>query len=280
MGIYLLLKKEGIENPQKLDTLNINKIAANISEKICKAFPELNLNQSDLFISLSRLDMYTAKFQDNSSSAKYAYGNNSIYFSQDMNFDDISTLAVHECIHFIQETKDSKGKSVRLGLYDLVQQTGLGLNEAAVQYMASIATNEVKDSVTYYGMTFDSISPDYYPLECALLNQIVNFTGSYPLYTSTINSNDIFEKTFTDLVGQEFFYLIQDNFDKLLLLEADIVTMSSKLIESEEPIEKIRAMQDKISSKKNEITNLFLKMQNLLQLVIISSNTNISLKYA
>lgn len=264
MGINSLLKKEGIESIEKLDTLKINKIAANISEKLCKAFPELDLNQSKLFIAISRLDMYTAKFPKDLSCAKYVYGNNSIYFSKDINFDDINALAIHECLHFLQETKDSKGKLIKLGLYNLSAQTGLGLNEAAVQYMASIASKKNPDSVTYYGMTFNSISPDYYPLECALLNQIIYFTGSYPLYTSTINSNDIFEKTFINLVGKEFFYIIQDNFDRLLLLEEDITYMSTKLSQTEADIGKVRQVQDKISNKKNEITNLFLKMQNLI----------------
>lgn len=263
MGINILLKKEGIESIKKLDTLNINKIAANISEKLCKAFPELNLNQSELFISISRLDMYLAKFPNDSSSAKYIYGNNSIYFSKDINFDDINTLAIHECLHFLQESKDSRGKLRKLGLYDLSRQTGLGINEAAVQYMASIASNKKTDSVTYYGMNFNSISPNYYPLECALLSQIIYFTGSYALYSSTFYSNDIFEKTFTNIVDKDFFYLIQDNFDKLLLLEENIIHLSSKLIK-EESITKIRLIQDKISNKKNEITNLFLRIQNLI----------------
>lgn len=264
MGIYSLLKKEGIESIQKLDTLHINKIAANISEKLCKSFPDLNLNQSELFISISRLNMYIAKFPSDSSSAKYVYGNNSIYFSKDINFDDINTLAIHECLHFLQESKDSKGKLTRLGLYNLSNQTGLGLNEAAVQFMACIASKKIPDSVTYYGMTFNSISPDYYPLECALLNQIMYFTGSYALYTSTFYSNDIFEKTFINLTDKNFFYLIQDNFDKLLMLEADIGYLSAKLSQTEDSISKIRLLQDKISNKKNEITNLFLKMQNLI----------------
>ncbi|MBR3132630.1 MAG: hypothetical protein IKG42_00890 [Clostridia bacterium] len=263
MGINLLLKKEGIEEIEKIDTLNINKIAANISDKLCRAFSELNLNQSELFISISRLDMYTAKFPNDLSSAKYIYGNGSIYFSKDINFDDIHTLAIHECIHFLQELKDNKGKLLRLGLYNLSNQTGLGLNEAAVQYMASTASNSDLDSVTYYGMTFNSISPDYYPLECALLNQIVYFTGSYPLYTSTFYSNDIFEKTFIDLVGKDFFIAIQNNFDNLLLLEEDVLSLSSKLLETED-IDKSRQLQEKVSNKKNEITNLFLKMQNLI----------------
>ena len=64
MSINFLLKKEGIENIKKLDTMQINKIASYISEKICSTFPDLNLSQSQLFIQISRLNMYTARFSD------------------------------------------------------------------------------------------------------------------------------------------------------------------------------------------------------------------------
>ena len=83
MGINLLLRKEGIENIRKLDTMHINKIASFIAEKLCTSFPDLHLSQSELFIQISRLDMYVASMQDNAS-AKYVYGNNSIYFNENL----------------------------------------------------------------------------------------------------------------------------------------------------------------------------------------------------
>ena len=134
MGINYLLKKEGLDEIKKLDTLHINQIAKNISEKLCESFPDLHLSQSDLFVSISRLDMYTAKMPD-SASAKYVYNKNAIYFDKNLNLSDINTLAIHECIHFLQELYDNKGKIVRLGLYDLHSKVGLALNEAAVQLM-------------------------------------------------------------------------------------------------------------------------------------------------
>ena len=64
MSINSILKKEGIENIKSLNTLEINKIASNISEKIVLAFPEHNLNKSNLFIDICRLNMYTASMPD------------------------------------------------------------------------------------------------------------------------------------------------------------------------------------------------------------------------
>ena len=58
MSINSTLRREGIEIINPLSTLEINKIASKIAEKLCSTFPEHNLNQSDLFISISRLNMY------------------------------------------------------------------------------------------------------------------------------------------------------------------------------------------------------------------------------
>lgn len=64
MSIESDLKKDGIEVIEPLDTLKINTIARNISIKICETFPEYGINQNDLFIKLSRLNMYRAKMPE------------------------------------------------------------------------------------------------------------------------------------------------------------------------------------------------------------------------
>lgn len=67
MSIETDLKKDGIEVIGKLDTLKINAIARNISQKICEVFPNSGLNQNDIFIRLSRLNMYKAKMPERTS---------------------------------------------------------------------------------------------------------------------------------------------------------------------------------------------------------------------
>ena len=61
MSIKKVLKKEGIEIVKSLDTLTINNLAKNIANKLSNNFPTLNLNANDLFIKISRLNMYFAK---------------------------------------------------------------------------------------------------------------------------------------------------------------------------------------------------------------------------
>ena len=51
--------------------------------------------------------MYIAKMPEDSSGAKYFYKNNSIYFNEIFDIEEMSRLAVHECIHFIQNEYNS-----------------------------------------------------------------------------------------------------------------------------------------------------------------------------
>ena len=264
MDINYLLKKEGLDEIEKLDTLHINKIAKNISEKLCDSFPELHLNQSDLFVSISRLDMYTAKMTDENASAKYVYNRNAIYFNKNLDLNDINTLAIHECIHFIQELYDNRGKLVKLGLYDLNTKVGLALNEAAVQLMASISTKNPVDSVTYYGINLNSISPEYYPLECAILNQMMYFTGTYPLYHSTLLSNDIFKNTFSSMSSKEAYLEISKRLDKLLSAETEASNLSNKISVFEGSEEKLKFLNKQLETKKQHIQRLFLSIQDLI----------------
>ena len=70
MSIEAELKKDGIEVVEKLDTLTVNAIAKKVSNKICSTFPEYGLDESELFIKLSRLDMYKAKRQERNERSK------------------------------------------------------------------------------------------------------------------------------------------------------------------------------------------------------------------
>ena len=70
MSIETDLKKDGIEVIEPLDTLKINSIAKNIAQKICETFPDYGFNQNDLFIKLSRLNMYKAKMPERNGRSK------------------------------------------------------------------------------------------------------------------------------------------------------------------------------------------------------------------
>ena len=263
MATYARLKKEGIEVIEKLDAMKVNTIASNVANKLCVAFPEHNLNKSDLFESLARLNMYVAKMPADSSGAKYFYKDSSIYFNETADIDEMSTLAVHECIHCIQELRDSNNTLKKLGLYTPSSNTGLAINEASVQLMASEANMMYPEAETYYGITINTISPNYYPLQCALLNQIAYFTGTYPLYHSTLCSNDIFKNTLTLKTDKKTYSTISKNFDKLLALENNLNYYASEL-QYTDKISSIKLIYRLINETKEDINSLFFKTQNLI----------------
>ena len=269
MNIDSALKKEGIRVIGQLNTREINKIATNISKKIAEAFPEHGINQRDLFDSISRLNMFIAEMPNDTAVAKYFYKNNSIYFSSTYDLSDLNTLALHECLHFMQELKSRSGRLLRLGLYNLEMPIhhGMALNEAAVQQMASIATGEKLDTVKYYNMEFSTQSPNFYPILTALLNEMIYFTGSYPLYHSTLYSNDVFKNTFSLKSSSRAYSKIESNFDLILTYENLLSEEVNKLAACSEDINnigKIRKINSKIADYKKIILNKTIETQNLI----------------
>lgn len=257
------LKKEGIEIIKELDTMKVNTIAINVASKLCLAFPEHNLSKSDLFESLSRLKMYVAKMPADSSGAKYFYKDNSIYFRETADIDEMSNLAMHECIHFIQELRDPNNNLIKMGLYNPSLDSGLGINEAAVQLMASEANMMETKNETYFNISINTISPNYYPLQCTLLNEIAYFTGTYPLYHSTINSNDVFKNTFILKSDKKTYSIITKNFDKLISLENELNYYANEL-QYTEKVGSIKLLNLLINKVKEDIACIFFKTQNLI----------------
>lgn len=264
MSVDSILKKEGISVVRELDTLEVNRISKNIVDKISSSFSEHLLTYDDLFSSVSRINMYLAKMPEGSAVAKYLYKNNSIYFNEDIDLSvaENSIFALHECLHFLQTQVNERGKLTRLGLYEL-GNSGVAINEAAVQLMASTAQGIDFDNVKYYDIYLNTISPDCYPLQCALLTEMVYFTGTYPLYQSTLNSNDIFKNTFISYSDKKTYSKIELNLDKLLKLEDDLYYFSVELSNASSSRD-IKLLNRLIDNRKNAIRKVFFSTQNLI----------------
>ena len=266
MSVESDLKKDGIEVIKKLDTLRVNSIARTVSNSLCETFPDFNLNQNDLFIKLSRLDMYIAKMPEGMAEANYFYKNTSIYFNDHIADEDLEEFAIHECIHYIQEIKDKRNYLLRMGLCDYTEFRiyGLGLNEAAVQLMASKVLAIPKEYVKYFNITFETTSPSYYPLECCLVSQLAYLIGEDVLFESTINSNDTFKNKFIELTNAKTFMNIEDNIDKILMSEEEIIKIKNKIATMDDNSKKIDVMNKKIENFKSHITSTFIKTQKLI----------------
>ena len=277
MSIKRDLKKEGIEIIQKLDTLTINSISKNVAYKLSKTFPELELNTKKLFANISRLDMYYAKLPKDIS-AKYFYKNKTIYFDCNLNKEELSDVAIHECIHYMQERCDEKGTLLRLGLCDYTDSKllGTGLNEAAVQLMAARCMKSDYESVKYFGIDIPTNTESYYPLECTLVNQMAYVIGENVLFDSTINSNDKFKEQYISLTSEKVFYTVQKNIDLLIEKQDELKELYTIIQENDTDIKLTRKCVEQIEKYKNNIRNLFLNTQKLILTSYFDSVINLA----
>jgi hypothetical protein len=266
MSIEKDLKKDGIEVISLLDTQTINLIARLVSEKLALTFPEHHLLYENLFIRLSRLHMYRAKMPDGYAEANYLYRNSSIYFKDQKSYSHISNSAIHECLHHLQEVRDEKNNLIRLGLCDFsdLRTYGLALNEAAVQLMASKALGNEVEITKYYEISLPTISPDYYPIICNLVNQMAYVTGEYSLFHSTLYGDDEFKNQFISLCGEKAFYTIEDRLDDILAVEEKIIYLTNQLNDIDCSDSKVQRISKKICHYKEEIKKIFLYTQNLI----------------
>lgn len=256
MNVDYLLKKANITNVKPLDSNQIKVIAKDLSIKLCLAFPEHDLMRENLYYSFCSLDMFTASMPKDSSGAKFISGSHSIYFNEDLDFSAIPDAAMHECIHFLQEARLNDSSAVP-GL------PFLALNEAAIQLMASEANMASVTEEKYFNITIRTVSPTYYPLECVLLNEIVYFTGSYALYHSVLNSNDVFKNTFITKFSKKIYNKIFKQLDKLLNMENELVSFTNAL-ESSDNASSIKELTSDIEEQKQNIKKLFFNIQDYI----------------
>ena len=251
------MKKEGIEVIYELDKNTVKSIVTNIAHKLVTTFPDFYLDEDIIANKLSKLKMYKAKMREGMAEANYFYKNTSIYFNEHILDEDLEEFAIHECLHYFQEVKDGN-KLLRMGLH------GEGLNEAAVQYISSKIIGIKPDYETYYRITFYTPSPSYYPLECALLNQLIFFTGEEVLFKSTLFSNDDFENCIIKQTSKNIYSQIQSAFDSILKLEENIVKINNKIDLLEDGDPKFARLIEKSDKCKEKISSTFIKTQDLI----------------
>ena len=266
MSIQSDLQKDGIEVTKQLSSLTVNSLAKSISEKICNTFPDYNFNKADLFMKLCKLNMYMAKMPDGMAEANYFYKNTSIYFNEKIDLNDIEEFAIHECIHYLQEVKDAKNKLIKMGLceYSNAKPYGLGLNEAAVQLISAKIIGIPKEYVKYFGISFETNSPSYYPLECCLVNQLAYLIGDDILFKSTFYSNDDFKSILSNMTSPKTYVIIQNSIDTILNKEEEIILLTNKIFELDSENKDILNYRRKIEELKSEITISFMRTQNLI----------------
>ncbi len=262
MNIEKDLVKDGIIVTEKIDTDIILKITKSISKKIVENFPNFDLNADDIFSKLFSLNMYKANMPEGMAEANYCYKNSSIYFNSHIANEDLEEFAIHECLHFLQEVKDENDNIIKMGLstYNNSKPIGTGLNEAAVQYIAAKIIGIEPDFEKYYDINIYTPSPSYYPVECALLNELIFLVGEDLLFKSTYFSTDDFKNEIINHTSKKTFCKIQKTFDDILKFEEDIIILNNKIFESN----KENKFQDKVLKYREKIKNSYINCQNLI----------------
>lgn len=266
MSIKSDLKKAGIEVTQELEDNIVKNISENILKKIIKTFPNLSFDYDNILNKLLKLKMYKAKMIDGMAEASYFYKNCSIYFNENISYEDLEEFAIHEYIHYLQEVKNSKNKLVHMGLcdYTKINPHGIGLNEAGVQYISSLIIGIKPDFEKYYNISLFTPSPSYYPIECSLLNEIVFFTGKDDLLKSIFYSTNDFKEKIITLTSNNIYNNIQENFDKILKYEENIIKINSKINLLNDGDSKYKKYFNKICQNKEKITKYYIDTQNLI----------------
>lgn len=250
MDIARKLEKLGIEYAMPLDKEIVRMLAYNVTEALVNTFPSISDEYNNIFAKLLNCDMYVARVTKQISKVNYIYENNSIYFDDTMNLNILTEQTIHECIHYLQDYRNIKGRLEKIGLcnFEDFSVSGLGLNEAAVQYISAKAVGNMPTILERYGVRVQTISPNYYPFLTNLVEQIIYLMGEEGLVKGTIKGNTKFED---DLLNT-----FEGNTKKIINRFDEMIEINNGL-NAEKDIDKSELLQQ-------EIANRYIDTQNLI----------------
>ena len=260
-------KLNGIRNAVEISAKDRHIISKKAIDLIYPVVSEFNISKEMLFNSLGKSNMYLADFED-MSMGKYDYTTNSIYFSNELDITNLDSSVIHEILHFFQAELTENNFLVRMGLFEpsklFRSEKGLGLNEASVQYLSSIIAKEVPDHVRYYELELVTPSSNYYPLETAIVRQMCFFTGTYPLFFSTLFSTDLFEKTFKTITSEDNYNYIEKKLTEIVHLQEKLSNIYSHIHTHNQAESKKISVLNNITNLKNKLRETVLDVQKII----------------
>ena len=260
-------KLNGIRNAVEISAKDRHTISKKAIDLIYPVVSEFNISKEMLFNSLGKSNMYLADFED-MSMGKYDYTTNSIYFSNELDITNLDSSVIHEILHFFQAELTENNFLVRMGLFEpsklFRSEKGLGLNEASVQYLSSIIAKEVPDHVRYYELELVTPSSNYYPLETAIVRQMCFFTGTYPLFFSTLFSTDLFEKTFKTITSVDNYNYIEKKLTEIVHLQEKLSNIYSHIHTHNQAESKKISVLNNITNLKNKLREPVLDVQKII----------------
>ena len=256
-----------ISNITEISAKDRHTISKKAVDLIYPVVSEFKISKEMLFNSLGKSNMYLADFDD-LSMGKYDYTTNSIYFSNDLDIANLDSSVIHEILHFFQAELTEDNFLIRMGLFKpsklFKPEKGLGLNEASVQYIASTIVKEVPDHVKYYELELTTPSSNYYPIETAIIRQMCFFTGTYPLFFSTLFSTDLFEKTFKTITSEENYNYIEEKLTYIVQLQEKLSDVYSTIHTHNQAESKKISVLNNITNLKNKLRETVLDVQKII----------------
>ena len=123
---------------------------------------------------------------------------------------------------------------------------------------------KMQEAAKYFGVSFETTSPSYYPLECNLIEQLAYFTGDTILFDSTFTSNDKFKEAFSELTSSKTYHEVEFCCDQILELEEEILRLNNKFNSYDERSSKVDKIVIKQESLKEKISEYYLRAQNTI----------------
>ena len=154
---------------------------------------------------------------------------------------------------------------IRMGLckFNMYDISGLAINEAVIQLIISVIFEHEQEYNDYFGIRVKSIQNKYFPILCALLQQVVYILGYNELITSVLNNSDGFEIQFEEFAGQKSYSFLLESFDKMMKARDKIVENNRIINTNRENKYKNSLLEKQVKIYAKEIQNYFLAIQKL-----------------
>ncbi len=259
------LKRYKIKPIRKLTEEEIEYIATESTKRMETMIVEFD--GKNMYDKIKKSTMYLADIPDKFTRVNFILSTNSIYIRDEENLKKIDEVMFHEIFHYIQcnQNYNEDGKLEQMGLckFGAYNIKGLAINEAALQLIISMIFDEPQENNKYFGIQITSIHNEYFPILCAILQQIVYIIGHIPLLTSILENSDDFQIAFEEFAGSNSYEFLVSSFDKMMKARDKIV--ENNRIMNEQYLSKgkkdIFKKQNQIYV--NEIQNHFLAIQKL-----------------
>lgn len=250
------------------------EIADTIANLLAREFEKLNYRE--VKAKLLKTPMYIAEVPKQYYGVVFLHDNSTIYIDSKIDILDLSERVIHEFIHAIQIVKDKKNNIQKVGVceFNEFKATGIGLNEAAVQYITSKIANKEYKYVEKYEVVAKTYNEERYPLMCNLILQLIYVTGENVFLDSILNSKEDFEYKIMENCGEGAYITVVNGLDKMLYAEEENIQLF-KILEkykqtsnentdyttTEQEIYKTMA---KIENNRKTIKDTYIKLENLI----------------